>query len=435
MPNCSSIQKSLAWCQGKPELPGVKRRIYYISKYEILQWPTLQHDENGRLLSASYSGNFVLRADSKWKFIDILPDKSQLTSDPQGEYPSQTQLNKLVAVHPGVDAAASEASAYLNNNDNVFLVEDMRGAMRVVGSDKWPTKTTVNQDLGQGPTGTTSTTINAEATDECPAPFYTGSIATDDGTISASSGSSSGSGSSSSGSGSSSSGSSSSGSSSTGELTNYNSTVKINGTNYNIPSDKCLDVEGPLTSLQFTGSNMQYIGIEVEGEGETPATISADGTSASWSGRVLAPYAVNITYGNKQGWFSIIVRDSSGTGSNTSTTDENVSISFSNGAAYNKNVLINGQKTVVTEDDTAYSYGTLSSIKITGRNMTSIRMYLLNSNTSYPFTVSSDGTSAEWTGSLSEELKYVVKVPNGSSPGEVEWFKIDIRPESSAGEN
>ena len=25
---CTSIQKSLGWCQGTPELPGVKRRIY-----------------------------------------------------------------------------------------------------------------------------------------------------------------------------------------------------------------------------------------------------------------------------------------------------------------------------------------------------------------------------------------------------------------------
>ena len=183
MPDCSSVQKSLAWCQGRPELPGVKRRIYYISKYDILEWPTLAHDPNGRLTTAQYTGTFTLWADAKWKFIDIVPERSQLTSEAQGEYPSQTQLNKLVAVHPGVDEEASAAAAYLNNNDNVYIVEDMRGMRRVVGSELWPTKSTVAQDLGQGPTGTASTTINVEATDECPAPFYTGSIVTDEGTI------------------------------------------------------------------------------------------------------------------------------------------------------------------------------------------------------------------------------------------------------------
>lgn len=119
------------------------------------------------------------------KYIDILPEKSQLTSEAQGELPSQTQLNKLTAVHPGVGAEASAAAAYLNNNDNVFLVEDMKGKYRVVGSEAWTTKTTVAQDLGQGATGTTSTTIAVEATDECPAPFYEGTITTEEGDIEA----------------------------------------------------------------------------------------------------------------------------------------------------------------------------------------------------------------------------------------------------------
>lgn len=182
---CTSLQKSLGWCQGTPELPGVRRRIYYTSKADIAQWPTLPRDENGRVTAATYTGSFTLKADAKWKYIDILPEKSQLTSEAQGELPSQTQLNKLTAVHPGVGAEASAAAAYLNNNDNVFLVEDMKGKYRVVGSEAWTAKTTVAQDLGQGATGTTSTTISVEATDECPAPFYEGTITTEEGDIEA----------------------------------------------------------------------------------------------------------------------------------------------------------------------------------------------------------------------------------------------------------
>ena len=163
--NCSALQKSLSWCQGTPELPGIKRRLYYIAKSLIAKWPTLPKDAQGRPTAAVYQGSFVLVADATWKYIDILPDKSQVTSEAQGEVPSQTQLNKLTAVHPAVGEEASAASAYLNNNDNVFIIEDMKGKYRVIGSDMWNTKTTVAQDLGQGATGTTSTTINAEATD------------------------------------------------------------------------------------------------------------------------------------------------------------------------------------------------------------------------------------------------------------------------------
>lgn len=185
---CTSIQKSLGWCQGTPELPGVKRRIYFIAKSFILGFPQLPRDELGRSTSAVLVGDFVLMADATWKYIDILPDKSQLTSEAQGELPSQTQLNKLVAVHPGVGQDASAAAAYINNTDNVFIVEDMKGNYRVLGNDKWTTKATVAQDLGQGATGTTSTTINVEATDEVPAPFYVGKLDTEDGEIDCSTG-------------------------------------------------------------------------------------------------------------------------------------------------------------------------------------------------------------------------------------------------------
>ena len=180
---CTSIQKSLGWCQGTPELPGVKRRIYYLAKSLIVAFPQLPRDELGRPTSAILYGSFTLAADAKWRYIDILPDKSQLTSEAQGELPSQTQLNKLVAVHPGVGADASAAAAYINNTDNVFVIEDMKGNFRVLGNDKWSTKATVAQDLGQGATGTTSTTINVEATDEVPAPFYVGTLETEDGDI------------------------------------------------------------------------------------------------------------------------------------------------------------------------------------------------------------------------------------------------------------
>lgn len=180
---CNNIQQSLAWCQGTPELPGIRRRAYYTSKGNIVKWPKLKHYTNGRLVSAILNGSFELLAEQKWKYIDILPDKSQLTSDPQGEVPSQTQLNKLTLVHPAVGEEASAAAAYINNNDIVIVVQDMKGNWRVVGSEHWPTKATVAQDLGQGATGTTSTTITAEATDECPAPFYKGTLDTEDGNI------------------------------------------------------------------------------------------------------------------------------------------------------------------------------------------------------------------------------------------------------------
>lgn len=180
---CLNLQKSFGWCEGTPVLPGIRRRLYYIAKSFIVKWPTLAKDANGRTTTAEYEGNFTLAADATWKYIDVLPSKSQVQSEAQGEKPSQTQLNTLTAVHPGVGAEATAAAAYMNNCDNVFLVQDMTGKFRVVGCEMYDTDTTVAQDLGQGATGTASTTITCKATDVVPAPFYPGEIVTEDGVV------------------------------------------------------------------------------------------------------------------------------------------------------------------------------------------------------------------------------------------------------------
>ena len=274
MPNCSPLQKSLAWCMGTPELPGIRKRIYYISKDQIAEWPTYIRDYyNRRTKKAAYSGDFVLVADAKWKYIDIIPEKSQLTSEPQGELPSQTQLNKLVAVFPGVSPEASAAACYLNNSDNVFLVEDMKGFFRVVGCRKWFTKTTVSQDNGQGPTGNTSTTINVEAPDEVPSPFYMGIIETEDGDIQ-------------------------------GEMFDdsddpevvpvYDNVVTINGLEYNVAGGEVI-IHGPLRSMNFTGQNMTGIKVRTSNDHEELATIDSDGATAAWIGNVAAPTTVLIS--------------------------------------------------------------------------------------------------------------------------------------------
>ena len=428
MPDCSSVQRSLAWCQGKPELPGVKRRIYYISKYDILQWPTLQHDANGRLTSATYIGDFVLRADAKWKFIDIISDKSQLTSEAQGEYPSQTQLNKLVAVHPGVDQEASAAAAYLNNNDNVFLVEDMRGAVRVVGSDKWPTKTSVAQDLGQGATGTTSTTINVEATDECPAPFYSGSIDTDDGTFTANPNPATGSGNNS-GSGT----NSGNGNSSSSLNPTFSSTVVINGQSRSVSKGSTINISGNLTSMKFSGSNMSYLSYIAGNEMETEIEVNAAGTSATCTDVITAPKTVKIYRQEGTGdnrydvlWFTINLTSSSSSGGNTGGSTGGSTSGGStvviNDAQYLE-AYVNGSK-VDPARGTITVYDKFSSLKVTGVNMTRVALWVSGEDDDVGIPMNADGTEATWGGSGAVPIK--ARRTIDVYAGHKKWFTINV---------
>lgn len=177
------LQQSIGWCEGTPEPAGIRRRAYYIAMSDAVDEPKIPVDENGRPISSILDGNFTLAADKTWKYIDFLPEKSQFQSDPQGDYPNQTQLDKLTLVHPAVGPEATNACAYINNTRCFFLFQDRKGRWRLVGNKDYESKNTVAQDLGQGVTGSTSTTISVEASNLVSAPFFNGTIVTEDGEI------------------------------------------------------------------------------------------------------------------------------------------------------------------------------------------------------------------------------------------------------------
>ena len=182
MKNCPNLQKSLDWCEGTPQYPGIRRRVYFCNKSLIVAWPELERDDFGRVVSSLLRGNFELAEDAFWQYLDINIDKSIVTSEPQGETPSQTQLNKATFVHNGINKQATAVAALFSNSDNVFVYEDVQGHFRVIGNNKWRTKTSSNQDQGQG-TSPANTVINVEATDIIAPPFYNGYLETEEGFV------------------------------------------------------------------------------------------------------------------------------------------------------------------------------------------------------------------------------------------------------------
>lgn len=182
---CTGISpKSLGWCAGKTNLPGIRRRLYFIPKRDIVTWPTRPETDAADLSKiASYVGSFTLGATAKWGYIDVLTKKSPVTCESQGEYPSKTFINKGTFVHAGVEEEATAFAAAANNDDYVYIVETTNKKYRVLGNDLFETDTKPSLNFGQEGGADIGTTINVEVTDTCPAPFYVGEIITEDGTI------------------------------------------------------------------------------------------------------------------------------------------------------------------------------------------------------------------------------------------------------------
>lgn len=181
--NCQTIIKSMGWCQGKTVKPGIRRRVFGISADQVLKWPQIQRDELGRVISSLLKGNFELVEGAVWSVIEHIPNKAEFKSETQGEYPSQSFKVSASLVHPGVGPEAADATASFLNVNAIFIVEDMDGNFRVIGSDDYDSVVTSSRDNGQGPTGTAGTTISIEASMDVDAPFYIGAIETEDGTV------------------------------------------------------------------------------------------------------------------------------------------------------------------------------------------------------------------------------------------------------------
>lgn len=185
----AALYSSLQYCKGKPMLPGIRSRLYFIPKRDIVKWPTLPdtaETEMGEL--ATYEGDFTLASEAKWAYIDLVDNKGKIVSESQGDKPARSFLNKTSVTHPETDEEATGFARQANSDDFVYLVQVRNGKFRVLGSEMFPTDTKPKQDSGEGVTGDFGTTLDIECTDVCPAPYYKGKIVTKDGTIDAATG-------------------------------------------------------------------------------------------------------------------------------------------------------------------------------------------------------------------------------------------------------
>ena len=193
MGKCDSVDlySSLDFCEGQTVLPGIRKKVYFQKKSNIVKWPELPELEDGKSMAelATYSGDFTLAADKKWLVVKNMDSKSDVNCETQGEKPSVTHMNKASIVHPGTEEEAAGFCRMAAADDLVFLVQQRNGKFRVLGSQEFETVVKPTTALGQGVTGTAGTTLEIEATDVCPAPFYPGKIETEDGDIKGSDGS------------------------------------------------------------------------------------------------------------------------------------------------------------------------------------------------------------------------------------------------------
>ncbi len=189
--NQNDLFESIPACDGEINLPGIAPRLYFMPFSQIVAWPPIERPDGSTSADkiAAYQGNFTLAADAKWRYLDIVQEKSPLTFESQGEEGSKSIINKGEIKVQGTKAAILAFCAMANNTRMVYLAQRADGKFCVLGCRFYRgAKTTPSGALGASPTDEHATTLAIEATDFVPLPLYPGEIETEDGKISGATG-------------------------------------------------------------------------------------------------------------------------------------------------------------------------------------------------------------------------------------------------------
>ncbi len=179
----NTVYNNLLYQEGEVLLPGVKRKIYAISKKDIASFPKLPTEGESMGILATLTDDFTLVAGKSFIEIDIRQTDSSISSESQGDKPSRTFLNKATFVYNGVGEDATSFARMANNDDFVYVWQTMDGKYRLLGNENWPTSTKPSQTNGSNVTDKAGTTFEIEVTDLCPSPFFSGTITLEDGTL------------------------------------------------------------------------------------------------------------------------------------------------------------------------------------------------------------------------------------------------------------
>lgn len=175
---------NLDWVDGQVSVPGIYPKLWYTTKNSITGWAQLAAAPATPAAAVTLAGNFALEAPAVWKRVNCIDLKSQPTSEQQGEVRCKSYLNKLKVVVSLTNEEATALAKEAANTDLVWIFQERdSGKFRVCGSEKFMTVTKVTLDIGGAPTSEKGTTIEIEAVDVCPFPFYDGLITDDEGIV------------------------------------------------------------------------------------------------------------------------------------------------------------------------------------------------------------------------------------------------------------
>lgn len=183
--NSRSIFGSIEACPGKKNLPGLRRRLYYVPKADVVSFPTLTALPTGSTSGSQptmadlgkLTGNFVLAEGKYFQHIDLKDEASNVTYETVGENGSHLFNNQANAIVAGQADEVKGFARQVVDEDIIYVYQQRDGKFAVIGNDAFVTHTAPSGDTAAEATGASTTTFAINCYDECPVPTYEGTLA------------------------------------------------------------------------------------------------------------------------------------------------------------------------------------------------------------------------------------------------------------------
>lgn len=181
----NDLYEDVNFCPGDRSTPGTRNHFYFVKKSKCQSIPKPKgYTASSMDEVAVISDNIVLQENETWKKVALVPLETEVTNQSQGSYGSKTFQNKVILVLPGSAKKNTGLIAMLNNDDVLISVPMANGQHRLFGNSDYQTQVALSQAQGKTPTDPNTTTIEVTVDDQFPAPYYEGTLLTEEGTIS-----------------------------------------------------------------------------------------------------------------------------------------------------------------------------------------------------------------------------------------------------------
>lgn len=165
---------------GSDNTPGIGQLVFYTTMQNVVSLPKPTVDD-----SASDTGTFAdlvtITADIVVKkpmnSIYVTLEDGELKHEGQGETDSMSFKNTLEFAHPGTKPEQLGFAQWCKNNDLLFLVQEVDGQVRVLGTRTYPAKlASAPGGTGKKSTDGRKTTFTFHSSRKGPAPVFTGKV-------------------------------------------------------------------------------------------------------------------------------------------------------------------------------------------------------------------------------------------------------------------